>query len=74
MMKMSRDRLKMFEQAKKGEADEDKLCGEIMSGIAAEVSAGVHKNKAADSQWEKMYELAALIMKNTIRNFMKQQE
>jgi hypothetical protein len=72
-MKMSRDRLKQFESKKPSVfEDEEQLCREIVAAVAAQVKVGGDKHKALDEQWDKMYALAGVIMKNTFSSFMKQ--
>ena len=72
MMKMSRDRLKAFTtqspfvslpESSEEEETERRICAEIVAASATGL-------QGSDSQWEKMYELAAIIMKNTLKKYM----
>lgn len=73
MMKMSRDRIKAFENKKlppAGGDEEEQRCAAILQNMAAELKATGDKQRALDSQWQQMYDLATLLMKNTVQSFM----
>lgn len=70
MMKMSRDRLKLTTLDHPPEDDEEELCIRIKLNMQVLVKKGMDKHEAMDAQWELMYELASVIMKNTVKAFL----
>lgn len=62
MLKMARDRLRLFQKNQQGAPDEDELCRHITQNIATEMKASGNEQKAWDDNYKEAYELAGMVM------------
>ena len=80
MLKMARDRLRLFQKNGPTGGDEDSqaedaLCADIVDAMAKHMEEnGGDKQASFDAEWENVYALAGMIMNRITRNFLNEKQ